>query len=101
MAIDVPPGPAYALPVATPGTGLQGDQNAAPVLAELAREFYAHIIPVVMELYGQRLSLRAIARELEAVGSSQGTATRPGGAPPRCSGSWLEDWRPLKPRLNL
>jgi Recombinase len=47
---------------------LKGGQNAAPVLAQLAREFYAPIIPVVLELHGQGLSLRAIATELEQRG---------------------------------
>jgi len=41
-----------------------GGRNAAPVNREMAREFYAPIIPIVLELRQQRLSLRAIAREL-------------------------------------
>jgi hypothetical protein len=47
---------------------LKGGRNAAPVLAALAREFYEPIIPIVMELRRQGLSLRAIARELEQRG---------------------------------
>jgi GYF domain 2/Recombinase len=60
---------------------LKGGQNAAPVLAQLAREFYAPIIPVVLELHGQGLSLRAIARELE----SRGIRPRYGGHQARWS----------------
>src|SRR6478752_1631426 len=45
-----------------------GGANAAITLAELAREFYAPIIPAVMELRRQGLSLRAIGRELERRG---------------------------------
>ena len=56
------------MPTFPPGIHLKGGQNAAPVLAELAREFYAPIIPVVMELHRQGMSLRAIARELESRG---------------------------------
>jgi hypothetical protein len=48
------------------GVHLKGGQNAAPVLAELAREFYAPSIPVVLTLHGHGLSLGAIARELES-----------------------------------
>ena len=50
------------------GANLKGGRNAAPVNAQLAREFYEPIIPVVMELHSQGLSLRAIARELEQRG---------------------------------
>jgi hypothetical protein len=32
-------------------------------------------------------------------GDLEALATRPDGAPPRCGGSWLEDWRPVNPRL--
>jgi hypothetical protein len=53
------------MPAFPPGVHLKGGRNAAPVLAEMAREFYAPIIPIVMELHGQGLSLRAIAAELE------------------------------------
>src|SRR4051812_34573189 len=48
-----------------PGAHLKGGRNAAPVLVELAREFYAPIIPIVQELHKQGLSLREIGRELE------------------------------------
>jgi hypothetical protein len=50
------------------GVHLKGGRNAAPVLAAMAREFYAPLIPIVMELREQGLSLRAIARELEKRG---------------------------------
>src|ERR1700690_858048 len=53
------------MPTFPPDAHLKGGRNAAPVLAEMAREFYAPIIPIVMELHGQGLSLRAIAAELE------------------------------------
>jgi hypothetical protein len=53
------------MPAFPPDAHLKGGRNAAPVLAEMAREFYAPIIPIVMELHGQGLSLRAIAAELE------------------------------------
>jgi hypothetical protein len=61
--VEVPTMPAFP-----PGVHLKGGQNAAPVLAEMAREFYAPIIPIVMELHGQGLSLRAIGRELDQRG---------------------------------
>jgi GYF domain 2 len=48
-----------------PDAHLKGGRNAAPVLAAMAQEFYAPIIPIVLELHGQGLSLRAIARELD------------------------------------
>jgi Recombinase len=51
-----------------PGVHLKGGRNAAPVLAELAREFYAPLIPIVVELRDQGLSLREIAAELEKRG---------------------------------
>src|SRR5580704_11884757 len=50
------------------GRHLKGGRNAAPVLARLAREFYAPIVPVVLDLRRQGLSLRAIAGELEVRG---------------------------------
>ena len=53
------------MPAFPPDAHVKGGRNAAPVLAEMAREFYAPIIPIVMELHGQGLSLRAIAAELE------------------------------------
>jgi hypothetical protein len=56
------------MPSFPPGVHLIGGRNAAPVHAELAREFYAPIIPVVVELHRQGLSLRAIARELDRRG---------------------------------
>ena len=51
-----------------PGVHLIGGRNAAPYLRQLAREFYAPIIPVVVDLRRQGLSLRAIARELDRRG---------------------------------
>jgi hypothetical protein len=53
-----------------PGVHLKGGQNSAPVHAEMADEFYAPIIPIVLELRLQALSLRAIARELDQRGIS-------------------------------
>ena len=47
------------------GVHLKGGQNAAPIHAEMADAFYAPIIPIVLELRRQGLSLRAIARELD------------------------------------
>jgi hypothetical protein len=55
----------YGFPV---GANLKGGAAAAPVLARLAREFYAPLIPVVHELRNQGLSLRQIGRELEGRG---------------------------------
>jgi hypothetical protein len=46
----------------------KGGAAAAPVLAELAREFYAPLLQIVAELRARGLSLRAIARELDARG---------------------------------
>jgi hypothetical protein len=51
-----------------PGVHLKGGRNAAPVHAQAAREFYAPLIPIVVKLQGQGLSLRAIARELDRQG---------------------------------
>ncbi len=45
-----------------------GGRNAAVSNARYAREFYAPIIPIVVELRNQGLSLRFIARELDARG---------------------------------
>jgi hypothetical protein len=51
-----------------PGVHVKGGRNAAPIHAQAAREFYAPIIPLVVKLQGQGLSLRAIARELDRQG---------------------------------
>src|SRR5207247_8181133 len=48
-----------------PGANVRGGRNAAPVHAEMADAFYAHIIPIVVELRRQGQSLRVIARELD------------------------------------
>jgi hypothetical protein len=56
------------MPAFPPGANIKGGANAAPVLRQVAAEFYAPIIPVVVELRQQGLSLRAIARELTARG---------------------------------
>jgi hypothetical protein len=56
------------MPTFPPDAHLKGGRNAAPVLAELARAFYAPIVPVVLELRRQGLSLRAIAGELKRRG---------------------------------
>src|SRR4051794_30402904 len=65
------------MPAFPPGVHLKGGQNAAPVLAEMAREFYAPIVPVVVELRGQGLSLRAIARELDRRGVRTRQVSKP------------------------
>ncbi|MBI3410366.1 MAG: recombinase family protein [Planctomycetes bacterium] len=56
------------MPEFPPGVHLKGGQTAAVTHARMAREFYAPIIPVVLELRRQGLSLRAIARELDQRG---------------------------------
>jgi hypothetical protein len=56
------------MPRFSPGVHLLGGRNAALVNAQLARAFYAPILPLVAELHCQGLSLRAIARELDRRG---------------------------------
>src|SRR5947199_7404481 len=56
------------MPAFPPGVHRIGGQNAALAHAQQAREFYVPIIPIVAELHGQGLSLRAIARELDRRG---------------------------------
>jgi hypothetical protein len=56
------------MPAFPPGVHLKGGQTSAPINAAKAREFYAPIIPVVVELRRKGLSLRAIARELDRLG---------------------------------
>src|SRR5262245_46044565 len=51
-----------------PYAARKGGQAAALSHRALAREFYAPIIPVVLELHGRGLSLAAIARELDGRG---------------------------------
>lgn len=51
-----------------PGVHLIGGQVSAAVNAQLAREFYADILPIVVELRRQGMSLRAIAAELDGRG---------------------------------
>ena len=53
------------MPRFPPGVHLIGGRNAAATHVRAAREFYAPIIPLVVELRRQGLSLRAIARELD------------------------------------
>ena len=50
------------------GACQKGGRNSAPVLKQMAREFYEPIIPIVLELHAKGLSLRAIGRELEKRG---------------------------------
>lgn len=45
-----------------------GGQVSAVVNAELAREFYAPVLPIVADLRRQGMSLRAIAAELDRRG---------------------------------
>jgi hypothetical protein len=54
------------MPAFPPGVHLKGGRNAAPVHAEAAREFYAPLLALVADLRRRGLSLRAIARELQA-----------------------------------
>ena len=56
------------MPGFPPGAHQKGGQASAPINRELAREFYEPIIPVVVELRKQGLSLRQIARALDARG---------------------------------
>jgi hypothetical protein len=56
------------MPRFPPGVHLIGGRNAAVTNAQLARDFYAPILPLVAELHRQGLSLRAIARELDRRG---------------------------------
>jgi hypothetical protein len=56
------------MPAFPPDAHLKGGAASAPVNAQLAREFYAPLLPIVRELRRQGLSLRAIARELERRG---------------------------------
>lgn len=51
-----------------PGVHLIGGRNSAPVNRTAAAEFYAPILPLVVELRGQGLSLRQIAGELQRRG---------------------------------
>jgi hypothetical protein len=53
------------MPQFPPGVHRKGGEVSAPVSRELAREFYAPILPIVADLHRQGLSLRAIARELD------------------------------------
>jgi hypothetical protein len=62
------------MPAFPPGVHLIGGRNAALSNAKQADDFYRDIIPVVTELRGQGLSLRAIARELDR----RGVKTRQG-----------------------
>lgn len=73
-----------------PGVHLKGGRNAAPVHAEMADEFYAPVIPIVLELRRQGLSLRAIARELD----QRGIRTRVG-----CYHEPTPDWTRTKVRI--
>jgi GYF domain 2 len=47
-----------------PGAHLKGGRNSAPVHAEMAREFYAPLIPHVLAMHRMGFSLRRIAAEL-------------------------------------
>lgn len=56
------------MPEFPPGTCQKGGAASRQVNIDSAREFYAPILPLVAELHGRGLSLRQIARELEARG---------------------------------
>jgi hypothetical protein len=66
----------------------RGGQAAAITNAQLAREFYAPIIPIVVELRNQGLSLRAIAGELDRRGTIMRFEQPPPGYPPVHDGHW-------------
>src|SRR5690348_14961442 len=59
---------ATTMPSFPEGASARGGRNAAHTHRQSAREFYAGIIPIVVGLRKQGLSLRAIARELTARG---------------------------------
>src|SRR5262249_39514399 len=59
---------AIIMPGFPPGVHLKGGQAAAETHRALAREFYAPILPIVLELRAQGQSVRAIARELDRRG---------------------------------
>jgi hypothetical protein len=48
-----------------PGVHLAGGRNSAPVNRALAAAFDARVLPLVLALRSEGLSLRAVARELE------------------------------------
>jgi hypothetical protein len=56
------------MPHFPPGVHLIGGRNAAVTNAELAGQFYAPIIPIVVALHNEGQSLRSIARELDRRG---------------------------------
>ncbi len=56
------------MPAFPPGVHLKGGRTAAVTHAAAAREFYAQLLPVIVELRRQGLSLRAIAAELDRRG---------------------------------
>ena len=56
------------MPGFPPAAHRKGGEMSRKVNADMANEFYAPIIPVVVELRCQGLSLRAIARELDRRG---------------------------------
>ena len=56
------------MPAFPPGVCHIGGRNAAVTHARLAREYYTPLAPIVTELRREGLSLRQIARELDARG---------------------------------
>ena len=71
------------MPGFPPGVHQLGGRNAAEGHAQAAREFYAPLLPVVVELRRRGLSLRAIAAELDRRGKDppgMGSLERDAGA---------------------
>jgi hypothetical protein len=56
------------MPQFPPGVHRKGGEASVESHRRLAREFYAPLLPVVLELHRQGLSLRAIGRELDRRG---------------------------------
>jgi hypothetical protein len=68
--------------------------------AWVAREFYAPIIPIVMELHGQGLSLRAIGRDLDQRGIKPRYGYQAGWNAAQVRRVLAEDRQPRSLRLN-
>jgi len=53
------------MPKFPPGASSKGSRAAAAAHTRLARKFYAALRPILLELRGKGMSIRAIAAELE------------------------------------
>jgi hypothetical protein len=80
--------PATRPPGFSPSAARKGSLAAALVLRRLAEQFYAPVLPVVVELRQQGLSLRAIAKELDRRGIKTRYGTRTGWLPVRVGTAW-------------